>query len=162
MGVSKTSAFSTNQVTPQTLPLMKALLAVFGEAFEDPETFGGAVPDDAYLVRLLGREHLFALVATKEGVVIGGLVAYELQKFERVRSEIYIYDLAVAAAHRRQGVATALIRHLKEIAARRGACVVFVQADYGDDPAIALYTKLGRREDVMHFDIAVGPANSGD
>ena len=29
-----------------------------------------------------------------------------------------------------------------------------VQADYGDDPAIALYTKLGVREDVMHFDIA--------
>jgi hypothetical protein len=30
-----------------------------------------------------------------------------------------------------------------------------VQADYGDDPAIALYTKLGEREDVMHFDIKV-------
>lgn len=24
----------------------------------------------------------------------------------------------------------------------------------GDDPAVALYTKLGVREDVMHFDIA--------
>jgi aminoglycoside 3-N-acetyltransferase I len=31
-----------------------------------------------------------------------------------------------------------------------------VQADYGDDPAIALYTKLGRREDVLHFDIETG------
>ena len=37
----------------------------------------------------------------------------------------------------------------------RGAWVVFVQADYGDDPAVALYTRLGTREDVMHFDIAV-------
>lgn len=34
-----------------------------------------------------------------------------------------------------------------------GAYVIFVQADYGDEPAISLYTKLGRREDVMHFDI---------
>jgi hypothetical protein len=33
--------------------------------------------------------------------------------------------------------------------------VIFVQADIGDDPAIALYTKLGVREDVLHFDIAV-------
>jgi aminoglycoside 3-N-acetyltransferase I len=33
--------------------------------------------------------------------------------------------------------------------------VVFVQADRGDDPAIALYTKLGTREDVLHFDIPV-------
>jgi hypothetical protein len=38
----------------------------------------------------------------------------------------------------------------------RGAYVVFVQADLGDDAAIALYTKLGRRESVLHFDIAVG------
>jgi aminoglycoside 3-N-acetyltransferase I len=30
-----------------------------------------------------------------------------------------------------------------------------VQADLGDAPAIALYTKMGRREDVLHFDIAV-------
>ena len=31
--------------------------------------------------------------------------------------------------------------------------MIYVQADYGDDPAIALYDKLGTREDVMHFDI---------
>lgn len=29
-----------------------------------------------------------------------------------------------------------------------------VQADHGDDPAIALYTKFGHREDVLHVDIA--------
>jgi aminoglycoside 3-N-acetyltransferase I len=32
--------------------------------------------------------------------------------------------------------------------------VIYVQADHGDDPAIALYSGLGRREDVLHFDIA--------
>ncbi|MDF2812666.1 MAG: family aminoglycoside 3-N-acetyltransferase, partial [Microvirga sp.] len=73
------------------------------------------------------------------------------------RRELYIYDLAVSAEHRRQRVATTLIEHLREIAARRGAWVVYVQADYGDDPAIALYEKLGAREDVLHFDIAVEP-----
>lgn len=55
--------------------------------------------------------------------------------------------------HRRQGVATALISALKPIAASRNARVIFVQADHWDDPAIALYTKLGDREDVLHFDI---------
>lgn len=44
---------------------------------------------------------------------------------------------------------------LQRIAADRGAYVIYVQADHGDDPAIALYTKLGAREDVMHFDIPV-------
>jgi aminoglycoside 3-N-acetyltransferase I len=48
-----------------------------------------------------------------------------------------------------------LIQGLKKIAAARGAYVIFVQADIGDEPAIALYTKMGAREDVLHFDIAV-------
>jgi len=87
--------------------------------------------------------------------VIGGLVAYTLRKFERQRSEVYLYDLAVSAAHRRRGIATALIRTLQRLAAERGAWVVFVQADHGDDPAIALYTRLGTREEVLHFDLAV-------
>jgi len=44
---------------------------------------------------------------------------------------------------------------LKPIARERGAWVIFVQADNADDPAIQLYTKLGAREDVLHFDIPV-------
>ena len=45
----------------------------------------------------------------------------------------------------------------KQLAAERGIYVIFVQADYGDEPAVALYTKLGTRQDVMHFDIAPQP-----
>lgn len=135
--------------------LMRAMLAVFGEAFGEPQTYCAKQPDAAYLARLLSGDAFIALAALKDGKVVGGLAAYELKKFEQPRSEIYIYDLAVSGAHRRQGVATALIEELQRIAAERGAWVIYVQADHGDDPAIALYTKLGIREDVMHFDIAV-------
>lgn len=38
--------------------------------------------------------------------------------------------------------------------------MIYVQPDYGDEPAIALYTKLGVRENVMHFDIAVDAAGT--
>lgn len=136
---------------------MRELLAVFGAAFEEPETYGAAQPDDAYLQRLLSRDHFIALVALQQGRVVGGLAAYELEKFEQARSEVYIYDLAVAEAQRRQGIATALIAEVRRVAALRGAWVVYVQADTGDDPAIALYSKLGVREEVLHFDIPVRP-----
>lgn len=142
-------------LAPADTMLMERLLDVFGEAFEDPEHYGAARPGAAYLARLLGRDDFIAIVASKDGAVVGGLAAYELHKFEQARSEIYIYDLAVAEAHRRQGIATALIAELQDIAARRGAWVIYVQADLGDDPAIALYSKLGVREDVLHFDIPV-------
>jgi len=148
-------SYQYKQLTPDDLRLMKGLLAMFGEAFEDVATYQGAVPDDGYLRRLLGKSHFIALVALDGDDVIGGIAAYELEKFERARSEIYIYDLAVRETHRRQGVARTLIRALQRIAAERGAYVIFVQADRGDDAAIRLYQSLGTREDVHHFDIPV-------
>lgn len=129
------------------------MLDLFGEVFDDRPAYCDRQPDDAYLRRLLGQPHFIALAAIENGQVTGGLAAYELMKFEQARSEIYIYDLAVAEAYRRRGIASALIRHLQQLAASRGAWVIYVQADHGDDPAVALYTKLGVREDVMHFDI---------
>jgi aminoglycoside 3-N-acetyltransferase I len=150
-------AITLRRLEPADVRLLRKLNAVFGRAFADPETYAGKPPSDAYLEGLLGREHVVALAAIVGEEVLGGLVAYELDKFERARREMYIYDLAVSEESRRQGIATALIEHLREIAARRDVWVIYVQADYGDDAAIALYEKLGVREDVMHFDIAVEP-----
>ena len=152
----------TSRTTPeiqhlstQDVERLRRLLNVFGHAFEDVETYCNNQPKTAYLQRLLSQDHFIALVALDSDTVVGGLIAYELSKFEQERSEIYIYDLAILETHRRRGIATALIETLKTIAAERGTYVIFVQADYGDEPAIALYTKLGVREDVLHFDIGV-------
>ena len=90
-----------------------------------------------------------------EDSVVGCLAAYELRKFEQERSEIYIYDLAVYQEHRRQGIATRLIERTKEIARERSAWVVYVQSDYIDTPAVNLYSKLGIKEEVMHFDLTL-------
>lgn len=136
---------------------MENLLTIFGEAFDEVETYTGKRPSKDYLRRLLGSNMFIALIAVKNDEVVGGIAAYELMKFEQERSEIYIYDLAVVLEHRRKGIATALIEKLREIASERGAYIIFVQADTSieDEPAIALYTKFGKREDVLHFDIAV-------
>ena len=149
------TSINIRTLTRRDVAVMRAMLAMFGEAFGEVETYGSAQPDDNYLERLLAREHFIALAAVRDGAVVGGLAAYVLEKFEQERSEIYIYDLAVAEGHRRTGIATALIEHLRAIGRARGAYVVFVQADHVDPPAIALYNKLGKRENVLHFDIAV-------
>jgi aminoglycoside 3-N-acetyltransferase I len=150
------SYVTIRRLKPPDLALVRKLNALFGKAFQEPDTYGGEPPNDAYLADLLGKEHIVVLVAIAEREVLGGLAAYELDKLERARREFYIYDLAVAAECRRQGIATALIEHLRGIAAHRNAWVIYVQADRGDTPAIALYEKVGLREEVLHFDIAVG------
>ena len=149
-------SYAYRQISSSDLPILKGLLALFGEAFDERDTYQGAVPSDPYLKTLLDKPHFIALAALHGDEVVGGIAAYQLEKFERARSEIYIYDLAVGEAHRRKGVATALIRTLQQIAKDRGAYVIYVQADPGDDPAVRLYESLGAREDVYHFDIPPG------
>jgi aminoglycoside 3-N-acetyltransferase I len=135
--------------------LLEGMNTMFGAAFGDMAAYTGARPEVAYLERLLASDTFIAVVALAGGTVVGGLAAYELRKFEQMRSELYIYDLAVAEKHRRQGVATRLIAELQRVASNRGAYVVYVQADVGDAPAVALYAKLGVREPVLHFDLPV-------
>jgi aminoglycoside 3-N-acetyltransferase I len=147
--------YTIQRLTPDREDLMRSLLDVFGKVFDEVETYGQQQPDSPYLQKLLKSDYFIAIAALDGSEVVGGLAAYELIKFEQNRSEIYIYDLAVIESHRRRGIATALIEDLKLVAAERSAYVIFVQADLGDDPAISLYSKLGKREDVLHFDIAI-------
>lgn len=148
--------YSTRRLRGDDLAEMKALLRMFGDVFDDPDNYHANVPDDAYLLERLADNGFFAVVASAGDTIVGGLAAYELRKFEQERSEIYIYDLAVVAQHRRQGVATALIRALGEAARAQGAYVMFVQADNAEEdaPARALYEKLASEHIVAHhYDI---------
>ena len=154
------ASYTCSQLGAADVEAMRALLGVFGEAFEDRPTYTSRQPDDAYLARFLEKEHVIAIAAFDGGEIIGGLVAYVLDKFEQDRREIYIYDLAVLDAHRRRKVATSLIGELRTIAASRDCYVIFVQADLEDAPAIALYKSLGVQETAHHFDIHVGGAEA--
>lgn len=129
---------------------------VFGGEFGDA-SYASVKPTDSYLENLLQKPHVIPLVALAGGSIVGGLVAYVLDKFEQARSEVYIYDLAVREEYRRRGIARSLILELKKRAQKAGAWVIYVQTDKdeADLPARKLYASLGEREDVFHYDIAV-------
>ena len=132
---------------------MQAANQLFGDVFGE-EGYHGPQPGADYLRKLLADDKFIALIARIGSEMVGALAGYELVKFEAERSEIYIYDLAVREEFRRRGVATALIEALKPIAQEIGAWMIYVQADPPDAPAVALYDKLGTREEVLHFDIS--------
>jgi len=151
------ASFDVKVLRPGSAGALREMLSLFGRAFADVATYTDQQPADDYLDGLLASSTFISLAAFADGRVVGGIAAYVLPKFEQVRSEIYIYDLAVDEAHRRQGVATGLIAELRQVAAERGAYMIFVQADREDGPAKSLYTKLGVREDVLHLYIAPTP-----
>jgi aminoglycoside 3-N-acetyltransferase I len=154
LGRSKDRVIDIRRLGPGETDAMEAANRLFAEVFGE-EGYHGAPPQPAYLERILSDGKFIALTAWIGSDMAGALAAYELVKFEAERSEIYIYDLAVREEFRRRGVATGLIEALKPIARDKGAWAIFVQADPPDGPAVALYDKLGTREEVFHFDIGV-------
>jgi aminoglycoside 3-N-acetyltransferase I len=147
--------YEYKQLGPSDTAYLRQLLSVFGSAFGDAHTYDASVPSDEYIRSLLGKAHIIVLAALHGAAVVGGLVAYLLEKFELQRKEIYAYDLAVHEDHRRRGIARHLLQLLRRVASERGAYVVYIQADLEDTPAVRLYESLGRKETVHHFDISV-------
>ena len=133
--------------------LLRELNQLFGEVFEEPKIYHERTPSDSYLEKLLGNPAFIAYVATLDGYIVGGVTAYTLPKYEQERSEIYIYDLAVMAEFRRRGIATALIKEVRRLASQTNAWVVMIQAELEDADPVSLYSKLGRKETVHHFDL---------
>lgn len=153
-------SFIVRRLGPGEAGLFRELNQMFSEVFGDEfgdTAYASAKPADAYLETLLAKPHITPLVALSGNHIVGGLVAYVLDKFEQERSEVYIYDLAVREEYRRRGIARNLILELNKHAQKAGAWVIYVQADKdeADLPARKLYESLGEREDVFHYDIKV-------
>ena len=135
---------------PDDVELAQQLLALFHHAFPGEREPPSASPK--YLQRLLGRPDFHASVALCQGEVVGGLSAYELAVLATEARELFIYDVAVAASHRRQGVGRALIEFARELCASRGLSAMYVAASSDEAHAVAFYEATGlAREDVAWF-----------
>ena len=128
----------------------RSLIEVFERVFE-MENF--SIPHGEHLGELLRNQDFFALVAKKDGIVVGGLTVYVLHQYYSEKPLAYIYDLAVEEELQRRGIGKQLIAHTLEYCKHMGFEEVFVQADKVDDYALDFYRKTGitEEEDVSHF-----------
>jgi GNAT superfamily N-acetyltransferase len=96
---------------------------------------------------LQNRDNLF-LVARWDGRPCGFLTAHRLQRFDRRRAEVLLYEIGVDERLRRRGVGAALIAAVKRWAREAGADEVWVLTNTGNAAAMALYASTGGEEDV--------------
>src|ERR1041384_7537378 len=68
--------YAYKQLGPADIPQFRELLKVFGEAFNEADTYQRATPDDDYLRALLSKRDFVAIAAMDGGEVVGGLAAY--------------------------------------------------------------------------------------
>lgn len=150
---------SYSQLTSGDEMLLRSLIELFGDVFEMKSEYDSLKISDQYVQQFLMNPNHIVIIAqdSDSKIVVGGLVAYLLPKFEQARSEIYIYDLGVATEYHRNGIGTTLITKLREVARDLGAYVIFVQADDDDTRAIEFYKSLPITEHIHphHFDIRV-------
>jgi aminoglycoside 3-N-acetyltransferase I len=108
-----------------------------------------------YLDGLLRREDFWAIAALAGNEIVGGLTAHTLPMTRSETAEVFIYDIAAHADHRRAGVGRLLMVTLREAAHAAGVPDLFVSVDAADDEAIAFYRAVGGvQADVRHFTFA--------
>jgi aminoglycoside 3-N-acetyltransferase I len=94
---------------------------------------------------LLADERTIFLAAFEDGrdEPIGFVLAYELRRRHGEPSQLFVYEVGVAAEARRRGVATELLRELARLARARGIRRGFVLTNEANVAAMELYRSLG-------------------
>jgi len=123
-------------------------------------TFESEIPAPSYVdvdhdrelreIEELVRDHV-ALLAVQDEEPVGFLLAR--MKGSRLG---YVSDLYVTPEARREGAATALMREAVSILGQRGAEVVQLEVQAGNDAARAVYDRWGFREALLILAVEVG------
>jgi len=98
---------------------------------------------DSYLTRILARPEFWAIAASVDGQIVGGLTAHTLPLTRLEEWEIFLYDIAVLPQYQRQGLGRQLVNALREQAAAEGITTTWVPADNEDTHALDFYRALG-------------------
>lgn len=107
---------------------------------------------DEMLAELLRRADFHVVAALREGALIGGLTAYELTMYTHDATELFVYEVGVLEAYRRQGVGRALVEWARQLCQARGFSALYIPAMADDARAVAFYAACGlKREDVAWF-----------
>ena len=108
------------------------------------ELWRAAFPDDparnepsAMIARKVARDPDLFWVAVADGAVVGALMA----GWDGVRG--WLYHLAVASSHRRQGIASSLVTRAVDELRDLGCTKVNLQVRESNSAVIALYERLG-------------------
>jgi ribosomal protein S18 acetylase RimI-like enzyme len=109
------------------------------EVVEELATYDG--PGDP--AGLLADPRSLMLVAFDGERPVGFVLGHELPRRHGERAKLFVYEVEVADAHRRRGIASTLLSQLEELARERGIPAGFVLTEPDNDPANALYRSAG-------------------
>lgn len=113
------------------------------QAAEVVRAFKGSSRSPGSLDVFLRNPANFLLVAEERGEAAGFLTAHRLERADREAGQMFVYEVGVAAAWRRRGVATALLRKITALAREEGMFEAFVLTSRSNEAARDLYARTG-------------------
>lgn len=112
-------------------------------------------PDTSYVIDFLNNPSNYFIVAAESGEPIGFVLAYELERLDRPQPMMLFYEVSVLESKRRQGVAKAMINHLKTICQERNILKMWVLTNEANKAAMRTYESTGgqlvKEDDMVMF-----------
>jgi ribosomal protein S18 acetylase RimI-like enzyme len=99
--------------------------------------------------RFLDSEGHYLLVAYDNGGPVGFVSGVEMTHPDK-GTEMFLYELAVDEAFRRQGIGAALVTALRDLAIEHGCYDMWVLTDADNTTALATYEDAGADEKSSH------------
>jgi len=112
---------------------------------------------EEYLERFLAKPENVLLLADEGGAPAGFLVAYVLDRVDRDRRMICLYEIGVLPGSRRRGLARALVEALLSFGRESGVMKTWVITERGNEAAMRLYARAGGRPDAGEDVVFVWP-----
>lgn len=131
------------QLTPQDVNLL---------CQTDPDVFDDAIiPVRAAEFLKDDRHHLIAAIT--EDSIVGFLSAVHYVHPDKRQAELWINELGVATAWRRQGIARRMLQEIQKIAASLHCEDIWVLTERSNVPAMNLYASVrqARQDDAVMF-----------
>jgi ribosomal protein S18 acetylase RimI-like enzyme len=96
----------------------------------------------------------YLIVAEIDKIVVGYIVAYELQRVDRNMKSMFFYEIGVLKEYRIQGIGSSLINFLKEICREKKIMKMWVGTNRSNLSAMRLYSKTGGKEDLAGDEVS--------
>ena len=109
------------------------------------EVHGRASLDAVALAEFVADPMRFLLLATHDGLVVGSLSGYALQRPHRPDPQFLLYEIDVRPEWRRQRIGKALVNRFIAEARAASAFEVWVLTNRSNAAAMALYASCGLR-----------------
>jgi ribosomal protein S18 acetylase RimI-like enzyme len=104
---------------------------------------GYPTPAPEYVIRFLSCPDNVLIVGTIDGVPVGFLLAYLLDRADRDQQMMLLYEIGVAESHRQRGLGTRMITELKAICWAQNVMKMWVPTGRSNVAATRLYASTG-------------------